>query len=183
MPEPDPIPPRVFISYSHDSNQHADRVLALADRLRDDGLDVVIDQYDPNPKEGWPSWMEINLDAADFVLLVCSPAYHRRVTRKEAAGVGLGVQWEGNLIYNRLYFNLGQGDRYIPVLLDGGDPAHIPTPVQGFTFYRLANFDLSDAAYNALYRHLTGQHAIPKPALGTWKTLPPVARGTTPPNP
>ncbi len=29
--------PRVFISYSHDSPVHADRVLALADELRAEG--------------------------------------------------------------------------------------------------------------------------------------------------
>ncbi len=29
-----PAAPRVFLSYSHDSPQHVDRVLALADRLR-----------------------------------------------------------------------------------------------------------------------------------------------------
>ena len=182
LPEPDPTAPRVFVSYAHDpaNPAHAGRVLELADQLRDDGLNVVIDQYDPNPKEGWPLWMETNLEAAEFVLLVCTPAYHRRVVRQEAAGVGLGVQWEGNLIYNRLYGNLSQGGRYIPVLLDGGDPTNIPTPVQGFTFYRLAHFDLSDAAYEALYRHLTGQHATPKPTLGTRKVLPPKARSVRP---
>ena len=28
-------PPKVFISYSHDSQEHKDRVLSLADRLTD----------------------------------------------------------------------------------------------------------------------------------------------------
>ncbi|MCP4656050.1 MAG: hypothetical protein GY856_11605, partial [bacterium] len=32
--------PRVFLSYSHDSDEHRDRVLALADRLRADGIDA-----------------------------------------------------------------------------------------------------------------------------------------------
>ncbi len=180
LPEPDPTaPPRVFVSYAHDPDNpaHADRVLALADALRADNIEAALDQYDPNPAEGWPQWMERNLDAADFVLLICTPAYLRRVTRREPAGVGLGVHWEGNIIYNRLYRNLSQGDRYIPVLLDGADAANIPTPVQGSTFYRLGTFGLSDAAYEALYRHLTGQHATPAPALGTRKVLPPEPRG------
>ena len=30
--------PRVFISYSHDSDEHRERVLALANRLRSDGV-------------------------------------------------------------------------------------------------------------------------------------------------
>lgn len=67
--------------------------------------------------------------------------------------------------------------------LGDDDPADIPAPVQGFTFYRLAHFDLSDAAYEALYRHLTGQCATPKPELGVWKVLPPRPRGVTPPYP
>ncbi len=36
---------KLFISYSHDSEKHADRVLALADQLIDDGIDCVLDQY------------------------------------------------------------------------------------------------------------------------------------------
>jgi hypothetical protein len=44
--------PRVFISYSHDSPEHADRVLALADRLRAEGIDCHLDQYETSPPEG-----------------------------------------------------------------------------------------------------------------------------------
>ena len=40
-----PSPPRVFISYSHDSLEHARRVLGLAERLREDGIDAQLDQY------------------------------------------------------------------------------------------------------------------------------------------
>jgi len=48
--------PRVFISYSHDSPEHEDRLLALSDRLRQDGVDCRIDQYEQSPAEGWPKW-------------------------------------------------------------------------------------------------------------------------------
>lgn len=41
--------PRVFISYSHDSPEHADRVLVLADRLVGDGIDCILDQYEESP--------------------------------------------------------------------------------------------------------------------------------------
>ena len=37
--------PRVFLSYSHDSDEHAARVLALADALCDGGIDVILDRY------------------------------------------------------------------------------------------------------------------------------------------
>ena len=183
MTSPMQTVPKVFISYSHDSPEHADRVLALADRLREDGIDAVLDQYNPNPQEGWPLWMETNLDAADFVLMVCTETYYRRVMRREKAGKGLGVQWEGNLIYNRIYNNLSQGSRYIPILFDEGDVVYIPTPLQGHTRYHLQHFHLSDPRYEALYRHLTDQHSTPKRELGTRKQLPLRPRGNPPANP
>jgi hypothetical protein len=71
--------PTVFISYSHDSAQHADRVLALSDRLVQDGIDVVLDQYESSPPEGWPLWMDKHIRSADFVLMVCTETYFRRV--------------------------------------------------------------------------------------------------------
>ena len=63
---------KVFISYSHDSPEHAKRVLDLADALRHFGLEVILDQYVPAPDEGWPRWMETRLDEANFVLMVCT---------------------------------------------------------------------------------------------------------------
>ncbi|HMB08805.1 MAG TPA: SEFIR domain-containing protein [Isosphaeraceae bacterium] len=33
--------PRVFLSYSHDSDEHADRVLTLANALYNHGIDVI----------------------------------------------------------------------------------------------------------------------------------------------
>jgi hypothetical protein len=47
---------RVFISYSHDSAAHKDRVWDLCERLRNDGIDCRIDQHEFSPAEGWPRW-------------------------------------------------------------------------------------------------------------------------------
>jgi hypothetical protein len=43
---PEAAAPRVFISYSHDSPDHRDRVFGIADRLRADGINAIIDQAD-----------------------------------------------------------------------------------------------------------------------------------------
>ena len=67
--------PRVFISYSHDSGEHRDRVLELTDRLRADGIDAIIDQYIQLPPEGWPGWCEAEIEKANFVLMVCTEIY------------------------------------------------------------------------------------------------------------
>jgi hypothetical protein len=72
---PETAPPRVFISYSHDSPEHCDRVLEFADRLRTDGVDAMIDQYIQSPPEGWPSWCQAEIEKAGFVLMVCTETY------------------------------------------------------------------------------------------------------------
>jgi hypothetical protein len=69
---------QVFISYSHDSREHMDQVLDLSYRLRADGIDCRIDQYEESPPEGWPRWMANRIEDANFVLVVCTENYERR---------------------------------------------------------------------------------------------------------
>ena len=62
---------RVFISYSHDSEHHLKFVLELAERLIEDGFNCVLDFYlDESPDEGWRAWLETELAAADFALVI-----------------------------------------------------------------------------------------------------------------
>jgi hypothetical protein len=71
-------PTAVFISYSHDSDEHRKQVLALSERLRLDGIETLLDQYvNGTPPEGWPRWMMNQLDAADYVLVICTETYSR----------------------------------------------------------------------------------------------------------
>jgi SEFIR domain len=41
----DQLPRCVFISYSHDSDDHREQVLGLSERLRADGIDTILDRY------------------------------------------------------------------------------------------------------------------------------------------
>ena len=167
-----PYPPIVFISYSHDSPEHADRVLALSDHLRADGIDCILDQYEDSPPEGFPRWMDRNIRAADFVLMICTPTYHRRVMGEEEPGIGHGVAWESTLIYQYIYNEGTSNNRFIPILLEGAHESDVPVPWQGVKYYR----PTTKEGYDELYRRLTGQQFTPKPALGTLRTLPPRER-------
>src|SRR3990172_72887 len=109
--------PKVFISYSHDSPEHAGRVLTLSDRLRDGGVDSHIDQYEVSPQEGWPRWMLKRLKWADFVLVVCTATYNQRFTGEAPAGQGKGVKWEGAVLTQELYEAESQNTMFIPVVL------------------------------------------------------------------
>ena len=94
------------------------------------------------------------------------------------------MRWEGksDLQPDRLR-RQPSGSRFIPILLPGSEPTHIPDPVRGHSYYRLATFDLTDPGYEALYRHLTGQPATPRPDLGSIQTLPPIPRPQAVPGP
>jgi tetratricopeptide (TPR) repeat protein len=165
-------PPKVFISYSHDSQEHADRVLELSDHLRADGIDCILDQYEESPPEGFPVWMDRQIRAADFVLMICTPTYFRRVMREEEPGKGHGVAWESTLIYQYIYNAGTSNTRFIPVLLEGGLESDIPVPWQGVKYYR----PMAQEGYEELYRRLTGQPLTPKPALGTLRMMQPRER-------
>jgi tetratricopeptide (TPR) repeat protein len=168
MATPLPQTLKVFISYSHDSPEHADRVLELADRLRADGIDAVLDQYEVSPPEGWPRWMDRWIRDSQFVLMVCTPTYYHRVMGEEEPGVGLGVRWEGNLIYQHIYIAGTLNAKFIPVQFAEGEVSQIPTPLQGVTNYRID----TEQGYEKLYRRLTDQPHALKAELGPLRALP-----------
>ena len=156
-------PPTVFLSYSRDSPEHADRVLALADRLRGDGFDAALDQYEVSPPEGWPLWRERQVKQDDFVLLVCTARYGRITGGEEEAEADRGARYEADLIRNLLYQGGGAGlSRLLPVLPAGSEAADIPLPVRGADFYQVDTAD----GYGELLRRLMGQAAAPRPPLG-----------------
>src|SRR6185369_16866371 len=112
------MPPKVFLSYSHDSAEHKDRVLAVCDRLRAN-----------------------RVEKADFVLVVCTGTYERRFRGAEEPGRGLGGQWEGFVIYQELYESAARNSKFIPVLLPPAVPEHIPTVLRSVSRYELIEDD------------------------------------------
>jgi HEAT repeat protein len=173
---PEAPPRRVFISYSHDSPEHLDRVLELANRLRADGIDASIDQYEQSPPRGWPDWCEAEVDKADFVLVVCTATYHERMQREQPPGSGRGVLWEARLIKQELYDTDSANKKFIPVLFANGRPEDIPRTIKGASFFWIETPD----GYEALYRLLTDQPAVRKPVLGVLRRMPELPRRSVP---
>ena len=162
--------PAVFICYSHDSPEHRARIKALADRLVEDGLNVLLDQYLPpgGPPEGWATWMENSLEAADKVLVVCTQTYLRRYQKKEAPRKGKGVTWEGAIFKQALYDAQDISDKFAAVIFAPEDEAFIPSVLRERNWYLPAD----GAGYEQLYRFLTNQSATTKPNRGKLKKLP-----------
>jgi hypothetical protein len=167
--------PKVFVSYSHDSVEHGNSVWAFAEKLRSEGIDCILDQYETSPPEGWPRWMDKQIRDAKFVLMVCTETYYKRVMGEEKPGSGLGIRWEGNLIYQHIYNAGSINTKFIPVLFKDGQFTHIPTPLQGATHYRIDD----KPEYDRLYWRLRGVTAT-KPTLGKLRPLPAKERKTDP---
>jgi Protein kinase domain/TIR domain len=145
--------------------------LALGDRLRAEGLDAIIDQYEEAPPEGWLSWMVNQVRGADYVLVVCTEAYTRRFEGAETPGTGKGVKWEGAIITQELYDDEGRNRKFIPVVFTDRDLRTIPV-----TLRRASHYDVgTETGYERLYRRLTNQPEIVKPPIGPMRRL--AARG------
>ncbi len=82
--------------------------------------------------------------------MVCTEIYLKRVLGEEQPGRGLGVRWEGNLIYNAIYSAGAMSTEFIPLQFVAGEASHVPTPLQGTTFYE----PFTEAGYEKLYRRL-----------------------------
>jgi hypothetical protein len=164
--KPAPSRPKVFISYSHDSPEHAQRVLGLAERLRADGIETSLDQYiNGSPVEGWPRWMLNQLDAADFVLLICTETYYRRFRGLEQPGKGKGADWEGALVTQEIYDARSATAKFVAVMFAPGLEAFVPEPLRGRTFHVLTG----EESYQELYDVLLGQAGVAARPVGELK--------------
>ena len=180
MSSSQPTPRKVFISYSHDSQEHRLRVYSLLKRLREDGIHCVADHTVMSPPEGWRAWMEGRIKEADFTLVVCTETYLRRAEGKEQPGVGLGVTWEATLITNEIYQNASRNTKFIPVVFAQEDVAHRPAWLRQVSYYRV---DLDDG-YELLLRHLTNQPLFEEPPVAKKvRELPPITRRVESPKP
>lgn len=146
----------IFISYSHDSEEHRELVFKLSSKLAKVGISCILDQYLDNdtPKEGWASWSERSILEADYVLIICTEGYYRRVRGEmKEEEVGRGVKWEFEFILKLIYKDESQISRFIPVFFNMNDKKYIPERLSDHSYYCLD----SDFEYNKLYWRITGQ--------------------------
>lgn len=130
--------PKVFVSYSHDSDAHKARVAAFVARLRGEGIVVVHDddvQKVGGPDEGWPRWCERQIVECDYVLACCTPLFHQRFDEVQAATGGRGVAWEAYSIRQYLYDNPNANRKVRPLVFEDGDCDHIPNALRAFSHF------------------------------------------------
>lgn len=166
--------PRVFVSYSHDSDTHRASVLELVQGLRDHGVDARLDQFVESPAEGWPAWMRNQITESAFVLVICTPTYRERFEGRAPAGIGRGAKWEGFLTEAMIYEDDCRNLRFIPVAMNRTDLAAIPLALRSATHYVVPD------DYSNLHRRLTTQPRVVPRLLGDVKKWSPLSVSNDP---
>ncbi|HSS20049.1 MAG TPA: TIR and AAA domain-containing protein [Pyrinomonadaceae bacterium] len=146
---------RVFISYSHDSVTHSERVRALVTRLRGDDVTVIIDhdKLPGGPAEGWPAWSERQVVDADQVLVVCTALYSSRYEGNQPPGTGLGASSEAAAIRQAIYDQAGFNLKFRVIVFDPVDTQHIPTQLKRYHAFQPTD----DEGYANLLAWLVGE--------------------------
>jgi len=149
----------VFISYSWDGNSHKEWVLALAQRLRADGVDVTLDRWAAVPGDQLPAFMESAIRDNEFVVIICTPRYKARSDSREG-----GVGYEGDIMTGEVMTQQNHR-KFIPVWRSGTWPEAAPSWLAGKYHINLTGDPYSERDYEDLVRTLLNIRET-APALG-----------------
>ncbi len=155
------LTPKVFISYSHDSDEHKAWVLALATRLEENGIAVTLDQWDLSLGDDLPHFIESGLTDADRVILICTESYVKKANDTSSGGVG----YEKMIITAQTMADLGS-NRVIPIVINNGLKTKTPVFVSSKLYLSFDSPDYEDS-YCELISDLWGETVKPRPKRGT----------------
>ena len=144
---------RVFISYSWDSEAHKNWVLRFAKRLREDGIDVILDQTHLKLGDRTPHFMEQSATGSRYILVVCTERYKAKFDAREG-----GAGYEANIISSELINQMGT-NRFIPVLRQGRWETALPIALGGVFGADLSNDSTEE--YQKLVNHLRDFVEVP----------------------
>lgn len=151
------VAPTVFVSYSWDDDDHKAWARSLAERLRADGVEAMLDQWAAAPGDQLPAFMERSIAESDFVLVVCTPRYKVR-SEKRIGGVG----YEGDIITAELLQH-SKRRKFIPVLRCGDWKESAPSWLSGGYYIDLRDGARFEAQYQDLLSTVWGARPKPPP--------------------
>jgi len=125
--------PTSFISYSWEDDENKKWVKDLASRLRQDGVDVRLDQWEVIPGDQLTSFMEKAIREIDYVLIICTPKYKRKSDIRDG-----GVGYEGDIITGEV-FQKQNHRKFIPILRKGEWTESSPSWISGKYYIDLRN--------------------------------------------
>lgn len=151
--------PKVFISYSHDSQEHKKWVLDLATRLRNNGVDAIIDQWELRPGDDLPHFMETHLSNSDYIVMVCTDKY----VEKANSGSG-GVGYEKMIVTAELLSSI-DSNKVVPIIRQYGT-RKVPIFLKTKLFINFSNDNEYEFSFDELVRTFHGSPIFKKPKIG-----------------
>ena len=155
-------PPTAFISYSWDDESHMSWVKELATRLRKDGIDAKLDQWEVSLGDPITKFMGSAIRESDFIVIICTPRYKERSDNF----VG-GVGYEESIVTGAVLTNQSDRNKFIPVLRSGEWSDAAPSWLVGSVYADLSE----NARYEQQYSRLRDT------LLGRTETAPPIGGG------
>jgi hypothetical protein len=153
--------PKVFISYSWDNEDHKNWVLNLAKRLRENGVDAIIDRYELKPGKNMMVFMEQSIEVSDKVLIVFTENYKLKAD-KRAGGVG----YEYSILNADLYQRIADNEKYLPILRSGTFETSVPAFMKQFIASDMSDNNLFEERFNELLLTIYNNPIIEKPEIG-----------------
>lgn len=151
--------PKVFVSYSHDSEEHKVWVKNLCTKLQKNGVDATLDQWDLRLGMDQTVFME-GLRSSDRVLIVCTKNYVQKANNRES-----GVGYEGIIITAELAQDLNT-NKFIPIIREGSDEDNTPTFLGTRVYSDFRDDNQFDVEFDKLLREILNIPLNPKPPLG-----------------
>lgn len=152
--------PKVFISYSHDNEEHKDWVYKLATELMGKGIETILDQWDLELGANLPKFMEHGLQESDRVLVVCTDSYNK----KSNEGTG-GVGYENNILTAELMLNQST-TKFIPVIRSVSTQLKTPICLASRLYIDFSDDKTVEESFKQLVHEIYGLKLRPKPKLG-----------------
>lgn len=155
---------KVFISYSWSNPNHEDWVLHLAQRLRADAVDVILDKWDLKEGQDKYEFMEamVNSEDVEKVLMILDEKYKVKANLRTG-----GVGTETQIISPQIYENVSQ-EKFIPIIAEkdqDGQP-YMPAYLKGRMYIDLSNVENFEETYEDLLRNIYNKPRHRKPELG-----------------
>ena len=154
-------PPRCFISYSWDSDQHKEWVRHFATRLRECGVDAILDQWHCAPGIDLTIFMEKSVRESKYVVLVCTPTF----CKKADSGVG-GVGYEKAIVTGEIFAGEVQDKKFVPVLREGDAKESLPSYLKSRLFIDFRDDKVFEDRLEELLRHFHGAPLYQPPPIG-----------------
>lgn len=154
--------PIVFISYSWDGKEHEEWVLDLATKLRNKGVDVILDKWDLGPLGSpLPHFMEQSIVKSNRVVCILTPNYKKK-TDDRSGGVG----YEFSIISSNIFKDNKNRTKFIPLLRSGSIENTVPGALDGGYHIDMRDNSFFDENFKRLLRDIFCEPEFKKPPLG-----------------